>query len=315
MYSIAFSPDGRLLATGSRDTTIRLWDASTGTLLRTLEPHGSWIRSVAFSPDGTRLVSGSGAEQFTPGKTAELILWDVASGREIRRFAGPHDRIYGVAYRPDGKQIASVNCESSLKLWDPESGALEHRLVGHTDYIDCVAYSPDGRTLATGGRDNVAILWDVAAARMLTRSAAMTAPSRAWISAPTASRWSPRTRNAAIKLWDVARGAEIAHLRNSSGVIAVRYAPDGRISRRSASTTSSSSGSPSTLESVEYRTLGGHRGWCYRAAYTPDGTDPRDDGLGHRAALGCRRPGSTSATSRRGLPAASTALPSDPMAG
>ncbi len=151
VYAIAFSRDGRLLATGSRDTTIRLWDAATGELLRTLEPGGSWIRSVAFSPNGTRLVSGSGAEQFTPNKTAELILWDVASGSEIRRFAGPHDRIYGVAYRPDGNQIASINCESSLKLWNPETGALEHRLIGHSENVQCVAYSPDGRTIATGG--------------------------------------------------------------------------------------------------------------------------------------------------------------------
>ena len=160
-------PRWALLATGSQDKTIKLWDAATGTLVRTLEPHGSWIRSVAFSPDGARLVSGSGAELFTPNRTGEMILWDVATGRELRRFAGPHDRIYGVAYRPDGKQIASINCESSVKLWDPETGMLERRLVGHTYYIECVAYSPDGRTLATGGRDHVAILWDVATGKVL----------------------------------------------------------------------------------------------------------------------------------------------------
>ena len=271
VYTIAFSPDGRLLATGSQDTTIKLWDAVTGELYRTLEPGGSWIRSVAFSPDGTRLVSGSGAELFTPEKTAELILWDVASGREIRRFAGPHDRIYGVAYRPDGKQIASVNCESSLKLWNPETGALEHRLEGHRYYVNCVAYSPDGRTLATGGRDLVAILWDVAGAKILHTL-------RGHDTAITGLDFSPDGKSlitvdsdSAIKLWDVARGAEIAHLRNSSGMADVRYSSDGRNIATVGYDGKLKLWDPSAIESVEYRALVGHRGWCYRAGYTPDG--------------------------------------------
>jgi eukaryotic-like serine/threonine-protein kinase len=271
VYAIAFSPDGRLLATGSRDTTIRLWDAATGSLFQTLEPHGSWIRSIAFSPDGSRLVSGSGAEQFTPNMTAELILWEVASGREIRRFAGPHDRIYGVAYRPDGKQIASVNCESSLKLWDPETGALSHRLEGHTDYINCVAYSSDGRTLATGGRDHVAILWDVAGAKILHALRGHDSAVADLDFSPDGKTLITADSDSAIKLWDVSRGAEIAHLRNSSGVVAICFGPDGKNIATVGYDSKLRLWDPATLESVEHRLLSGHRGWCYRAGYTPDG--------------------------------------------
>ncbi len=271
VYAIAFSPDGRLLASGSQDTTIKLRDAETGSVLRTLEPGGSWIRSVAFSPDGTRLLSGSGAEQFTPNKTAELILWDVASGREVRRFAGPHDRIYGVAYRPDGKQIASVNCESSVKLWNPETGALEHRLTGHTDSINCAAYSPDGRILATGGRDHVAILWDVAEAKILHTLRDHDSAVSALDFSPDGKTLITADADSAIKLWDVSRGAETAHLRNSSGVVDVRYSSDGRNLATVGYDGQLKLWDPSALEAVESRVLGGHRGWCYRVAYAPDG--------------------------------------------
>ena len=280
VYSIAFSPDGRLLATGSRDSTIKLWDAPTGNLHRTLEPHGSWVRSVAFSPDGTRLVSGSGADQFTPGKTAELILWDVASGRELRRFAGPHDRIFGVAYRPDDKEIASIDCDASLKLWDPDSGLLKHRLVGHANDIDCVAYSPDGRILATAGRDQLAILWDVAGAKILHTLRGHDSSIASLDFSPDGNLLVSADSNAAIKLWDLGNGSEIAHLRNSSGVTGVRYSPTGQQLATVGVDHEVKLWDPSTFNSVEYRTLGGHRGWCYRCAYTPDGKNLATTGWG-----------------------------------
>ena len=280
VFAIAFSPDGHLLATGSQDKTIKLWDAATGTLVRTLEPHGSWIRSVAFSPDGTRIVSGSGAELFTSGKTTELILWEVATGRELRRFAGPHDRIYGVAYRPDGKQIASINCEASLKLWDPETGALQHRLAGHTFYIECVAYSPDGRTLATGGRDRVAILWDVATGRLLHTLRGHSRRILALDFSPDGKTLVTGDEDAEIKVWEVSGGAEITHFRDSNRVTAIRFSPDGRFLGTAGGDNLVKIWETAALSSVECRTLGGHNGWCSRAAYTPDGRTLATTGWG-----------------------------------
>jgi serine/threonine protein kinase len=272
VYAIAFSPDGQLLASGSQDTTIRLWNPERGKLLRTLEPRGSWIRSLAFSPDGTRLLSGSGAELFTPNRTSELIVWEIPSGNEIRRFAGPHDRIYRVAYRPDGNQIASVNCESSLKLWNTETGELEHRLAGHVYYINWVAYSPDGRTVATGSRDQTAILWDVDGARILHTLRGHDSAIAALDFSPDGKTLITADSDSAIKLWDVGSGAEVAHLRNSSGVVGVRYSADGTNLATAGFDGKLRLWDPTALRAVEYRALDGHRGWCYRAAYSPDGS-------------------------------------------
>jgi WD40 repeat protein/tetratricopeptide (TPR) repeat protein len=271
VYAIAFSPDGRLLATGSWDTTIKLWDAATGTLVRTLEPQGMWIRSVAFSPDGTRLVSGSGGELFTPNRGGEIILWDVATGREIRRFPGPHDRIYGVAYRPDGQQIASVNCESSVKLWDPETGALQHLLLGHSYYIECIAYRPDGRMLATGSRDQSAILWDVATGKVLRTLHGHDSPVTSLAFSPDGGTLITADAAGAINVWNVATGREITHLRNSSGVIKVQFSPDGLFFATVGGDNLVKLWETSTLANVEARALSGHRGWCFRAEYTRDG--------------------------------------------
>jgi WD40 repeat protein len=280
VFTTAFSPDGCLIATGSQDKTIKLWDAATGTLVRTLEPRGSWIRSVAFSPDGTRLVSGSGAELFTPKKTSELILWDVATGRELRRFAGPHDRIYGVAYRPDGRQIASVNCESSVKLWDPEADTPQRVLVGHTYYIDCVAYSPDGRTLATGSRDQSAILWDVATGKVLHVLRGNDSHVKSLAFSPDGKTLLTGDWGAAIKVWDVSGGAEVTHFRGSSGVSNVQFSPDGSFLATAGRDDLVKLWETSTLANIESRALDGHRGWCFRAEYTRDGRTLATTGWG-----------------------------------
>ncbi len=314
VYAIAFSPDGRRLATGSRDTTIKLWDAATGALVRTLEPHGMWIRSLAFSPDGTRLVSGSGGDLFTPGRHGEIILWDVAAGREIRRFPGPHDRTYGVAFRSDGKQVASVNCESSVKLWDPETGAPERRLGAHTYYIECVAYSPDGRILATGSRDQTAILWDVATGTVLQTLRGHATPVVALAFSPDGRVLATTDTSSEIRIWDVARGFVTARFRNSSRVVALQFSPDGRFLATAGGTTWSSSGKPRPWARSSTAP------WAGTAAGASGPSTPAMAGRWRRpdgawSGSGTRPAGGTSATSRPGFPPASTAWPSGPTAG
>ena len=136
--SVAFSPDGTTLASGSDDDTIKLWDVATGTLKATLEGHTESVNSVAFSPDSSTLASGSG------DKT--IKLWDVATGTLKATLEAHESWVYSVAFSPDGTTLASGN-----KLWDVATGTLKATLGRrHLSTVKSVAFSPDGSTLAIG---------------------------------------------------------------------------------------------------------------------------------------------------------------------
>jgi parallel beta-helix repeat protein len=151
--SVAFSPDGRLLASGSYDNTIKLWEVASGREVRTLTGHTGDVTSVAFSPDGRLLASGSVDDT--------IKLWDVATGREVRTLSGHTSDVNSVAFSPDGRLLASGSDDKTIKLWDVATGSLVRTLSGHTSDVNSVAFSPDGRLLASGSDDNTIRLWDI----------------------------------------------------------------------------------------------------------------------------------------------------------
>ena len=110
VYSIAFSPDGKRIASGSfYDNNIKVWDAHSGQSLAMLRGHMSWVHSVAFSPDGTRIASGSWDNT--------IKLWDAQSGEELTTLIGHADGIHSIAFSPDGRQIVSGSADNTIKLW------------------------------------------------------------------------------------------------------------------------------------------------------------------------------------------------------
>ena len=149
---VAFSPDGRLLAS-TFSKTIWLWDAKSKKVLRKLEGHTDRINDVSFSPDGRLLASGS--EDNT------IRLWDAASGALMRTLEGHTTAVFSVAFSPDGRLLASGSVDNTIRLWDAASGALLRTLEGHTFWVSSVAFSPDGRALASGSWDGTVRLWGV----------------------------------------------------------------------------------------------------------------------------------------------------------
>ena len=153
MDIVVFSPDGRTIASGSQDNTVRLWDAETGAHLKTLVAHWAYIITIAFSPDGTTLASGS--EDNT------VRLWDVATGERLGTFFGHGAGVESIAFSPDGITFASAGRDSVVGLWDVETGDVLQAFFGHRGHVLTVAFNPDGTILASGGWDNTIRLWDV----------------------------------------------------------------------------------------------------------------------------------------------------------
>ncbi|GFG17472.1 probable serine/threonine-protein kinase PkwA [Aspergillus lentulus] len=201
VVSVAFSPDGRLLASGSDYNTTSIWDSATGVLQRTLEGHyirGWSVWSVAFSPDGRRLATGSGDNT--------VRLWDPATGVLQRVLDGHTGRVYSVAFSPDGRLLASGSLDYKVHLRYPATGAFTQTLEGHSGGIRSVAFSPDSRRLASGSEDKTICLWDLATGKFIQVLEGHSGGVRSVAFSPDGRRLASGSEDMTVRLWGPTRG-------------------------------------------------------------------------------------------------------------
>ncbi|KAJ5829091.1 uncharacterized protein N7525_007344 [Penicillium rubens] len=260
--SVAFSPDGRLLASGSWDKTVRLWDPATGALTQTLEGHSDGVRSVAFSPDGRLLASGS------VDKTVRL--WDPATGALTQTLEGHSDGVGSVAFSPDGRLLASGSWDKTVRLWDPATGALTQTLEGHSGGVRSVAFSPDGRLLASGSMDKTVRLWDPATGALTQTLEGHSDWVRSGAFSPDGRLLASGSVDKTVRLWDPATGALTQTLEgHSDWVDSVAFSPDGRLLASGSVDKTVRLWDPVTGALTQ--TLEGHSDWVRSVAFSPDG--------------------------------------------
>jgi len=219
--SVAFSPDGRFMLSGSQDKSVRLWDANSGREAVVFLGHESEVNSVAFSPDGRSVVSGS--------DDGTVRLWDAESGSEQAVLCGHKDWVRGVAFLPARYHVASCSSDGTVRLWDTKDERKSTVLTGHEGIVYGVAASPDGRLLVSGSYDMTLRLWDTEQRREI-------AVLRGHESTVRSVAFSPDTRLVAsasddntVRLWDVESRRDSLVLRGHEGTVrSVAFSPHGR---------------------------------------------------------------------------------------
>ncbi|MCA6091055.1 WD40 repeat domain-containing protein [Streptomyces sp. SCA3-4] len=260
--TVAYSPDGRTLATGSDDHTVKLWEAGSGKALATFRGHTDSVNALAFSPDGRTLASVShdrsaklwdvathktlatllghqgavlsvafspdGRTVATAGHDRTIRLWDVATHRQTAALTGHTQQVMGLAFSPDNRTLASACNDHTVKLWDTAASKESATLEGHTDAVMSAAFSPDGRTLVTAGVDHTARLWDITTARPLATLTGHTGTVARAAFFPDGRTVATAGHDRTVRLWDTATGETTATLAGDQPLNGLDISPDGQ---------------------------------------------------------------------------------------
>ena len=220
--SVAFSPDGKLFATGNADGEVRIWQTADGKKLLSFQGHTSWIWSVAFSPDGQTLASG--------GNDQTIKLWSIATGECLKTLSGHTNWVWSVTFSPNGQTLASGSNDHTIKLWNIFTGECLKTLKEHTDAVCSVAFSPDGKALLSSSDDHLIKLWDTTDGKCLKTLQGHTGWVRTVAFSPDGQTIISGSHDSTIRLWDLSTEQCLKVLKgHSSYVLSIAFHPNGQM--------------------------------------------------------------------------------------
>src|SRR6266568_3225111 len=299
ILSVAFSTDGRFLATGDNNGDIRLWSLENGQPLLTFIGHTNWVRTLAFSPDGAYLASGGDDQTvrlwnvetgqclailqedvaFSPdgrlllsgGDDRCIRLWDMQTEQYIKVLTNHHtEPVSSLVFSPSGMLLASGSEDKTIKLWDTATYECLATLRGHDDWVRSIAFSPDNKVLASSSEDRTIKLWDVHTGECFQTLQGH--KNRIWSIdfRPDGKTIASGSSDQSIRLWDLASGQGLKTFREYLiPVLSVAFSPDGLV------LASGSADDMVRLWDIRtgtcIRKLEGHGHWVHSAVFSPDG--------------------------------------------
>jgi eukaryotic-like serine/threonine-protein kinase len=218
--ALAWRPDGRQVASAGDDRSVRIWDATSGSLLHRLEGHTDVVQALAWTRDRTRIASA--------GRDDAIRVWESQSGQLLRRVPTLPGGVRALGWDAGGRRLAAAVGLDVLIL-DPAASQTLATLRGHTEFVAAVAFSPDGSRIASGGDDRCVRIWDPVTARPVHRLAGHTGWVNAVAWAPAGDRLASAGQDGTLRIWESATGRPLAvgPGPEDAGLMAVSWSPDG----------------------------------------------------------------------------------------
>lgn len=277
--SVAFSPNGKSLATGSQDSIIKIWDLNSGKVIIDLKGHTDAVRSIAFSPDGKRLASGSW--------DGTVKIWDLDSSTVSRKISHAlftldsyTDGVSSVAFSPNGKNLASGSHDSTVIIWNLNTRKMLMVLKGHKSDVCSIAFSPDGKTLASGSSDKTVKIWDLESGETLHTLEGYDHAVKSVLFSPDgeflATGSSLNDQRGVIIIWNLESNMKFKTIEgHDSAVMSIAFSPD---SKRLANVSADNTAKIWDLDELatpgkakEIMTLSSHSGGILCVSFSPDG--------------------------------------------
>ncbi|MEO0432690.1 MAG: TIR domain-containing protein, partial [Cyanobacteria bacterium J06656_5] len=221
VWSVVFSPDGQMIASGGSDGTIRLWDTQGNSIREPLKGHNDWVNSIAFSPDGQMIASG--------GSDGTIRLWDTQGNTIAPPLKGHSAAVRAVVFDPNGQMILSGSEDGTLRLWDTQSSSIGKPFKGHKSWVNSVAFSSDGQTIVSGSEDGTVRIWDIQGNSVGKPFKGHKDSVMSLAFSPDSQIIASASKDANVRLWNIQGNPIGKPLAGHSSVIwSLAFSPDGQ---------------------------------------------------------------------------------------